>query len=162
MAVKEILLLVISQLLLLVNAIILHVVAVPSIIMAGQSFDDFERSMEFLGDQVTPDLFQSCTRDIVASRRSGMLRRFVSAVQEGPAAIELHAGDVLRHVTLFPQFIFVTSTQVRTVVLAFSLPLLHMIIGIAAAAAASHACAPVVGYAAFNCLEIWHLVAGDV
>jgi hypothetical protein len=63
--------------------------------------------------QVTPDLFQSCTRDIVASRRSGMLRRFVSAVQEGPAAIELHAGDVLRHVALFPQFIFVTSTQVH-------------------------------------------------
>lgn len=45
--------------LLLVNAIILHVVAVPSIIMAGQSFDDFERSMEFLGDQVTPDLFMA-------------------------------------------------------------------------------------------------------
>ena len=47
--------------------------------------------------QATPDLFQSCTRDIVAARRSGMLRRFVSAVQDGPSAIELHASDVLRY-----------------------------------------------------------------
>lgn len=47
--------------------------------------------------QGTPDLFQSCTRDIVASRRSGMLRRFISSVQEGPSAIELHANDVLRY-----------------------------------------------------------------
>lgn len=48
--------------------------------------------------QVAPDLFHSCTRDIVAARRGGMLRRFVAAVQEGPAAIEVHASDVLRYV----------------------------------------------------------------
>ena len=47
--------------------------------------------------QAMPDLFQSCTRDIVAARRSGMLRRFVAAVQEGPGAIELHASDALRY-----------------------------------------------------------------
>ena len=43
--------------LLLINAVILHIVAVPSIIMAGHIFDDFELSMEFLADQTSPKLF---------------------------------------------------------------------------------------------------------
>jgi hypothetical protein len=43
--------------LLLVNAIVLHAVAVPSIIMAGDIFSDFELAMEFLADQSSPQLF---------------------------------------------------------------------------------------------------------
>ena len=39
------------------NAVVLHVVAVPSIIMAGDIFKDFELSMEFLADQSSPKLF---------------------------------------------------------------------------------------------------------
>ena len=42
-----------------INAIILHVVAVPSIILAGHVFDDFELSMEFLADQTSPHLFMA-------------------------------------------------------------------------------------------------------
>jgi hypothetical protein len=41
------------------NAIALHVIAVPSIIMAGQIFEDFQLSMEFVADQASPVLFEA-------------------------------------------------------------------------------------------------------
>ena len=43
--------------LLLANAVILHVVTVPSIILAGHVFEDFELTMEFIADQAAPSLF---------------------------------------------------------------------------------------------------------
>jgi hypothetical protein len=43
--------------LLLANAVILHVVTVPSIILAGHVFEDFELTMGFIADQAAPSLF---------------------------------------------------------------------------------------------------------